>query len=769
MFTLTAGVCSTPFEVTPDTAYNVAEAIEADFTLSDINCSGSNWLADAAGTRAVAITPEPGEAVICTFTNYENPAHIQVCKNTVTTSGDNPAFGFELTGPDNDLPVSTSLSNGNCDFGPGDVNEVMLAAGGGYAISEDPADGWDTQVACVGSAGPEDPANINLSPDETVICTYTNTQRGHVIVQKQTNPAGVLQTFSFSGDAAGVIADGETIDVEVAAGQYVSTEAATNNWNLDSIICDDGDSSGNGSTATFNVQAGESVTCTFTNSYIGVANGFIIVRKQTDPEDDSQVFAFSGDLNGDIADKGTLAAEVAPGQYTSTEQALAGWDLDSISCDDEDSSGDGATATFNVAAGEAVTCTFINSKRGHIIVQKQTVPAGVLETFNFSGDAAGDITDGESIDVEVVAGQYTSTESPAGSWNLDSISCDDDDSTGNGSTATFNVQAGETVTCTFTNTFVSEGNGYIIVRKETDPEDDPALFSFSGDLAGAIGGHGTLAAEVASGQYTSTEAAQAGWDLDSISCDDDDSSGNGATATFNVAAGESVTCTFSNSKRGHMIVSKATNPPGDPALFNFTGDATGDISDSGMIDVEVVAGRYTTTETAASGWDLEDISCDDNNSYGTAQTAVFNIEAGETVTCQFNNVKRAGLTIVKQTAGNDATFCFNLSPADVDGYFCITTSGGTGETTLTDLAPGSYSVVEQAQSEYWMAISNNCSDGSTAGDIVLGPGDELTCTFVNYQFLPIPSTNAWALILLTLALLAGGWYFRPLRPYRHDR
>ena len=40
-------------------------------------------------------------------------------------------------------------------------------------------------------------------------------------------------------------------------------------------------------------------------------------------------------------------------------------------------------------------------------------------------------------------------------------------------------------------------------------------------------------------------------------------------------------------------------------------------------------------------------------------------------------------------------------------------------------------------------------------------GDEITCTFVNVLPVAVPVNNFWALLMLTLMLLATGWYFRP--------
>jgi CSLREA domain-containing protein len=101
--------------------------------------------------------------------------------------------------------------------------------------------------------------------------------------------------------------------------------------------------------------------------------GTIVVEKRTQPGGDPQHFAFSGDAAGTIADGERITvAGLASGTYASTETVPSGWDLASIRCDDSDSSGDFGTAkaTFRVAAGEKVVCTFTNAKRGMVIVPK---------------------------------------------------------------------------------------------------------------------------------------------------------------------------------------------------------------------------------------------------------------------------------------------------------------------------------------------------------------------------------------------------------------
>lgn len=183
----------------------------------------------------------------------------------------------------------------------------------------------------------------------------------------------------------------------------------------------------------------------------------------------------------------------------------------------------------------------------------------------------------------------------------------------------------------------------IVVKKETEPNGSSEEFSFTGDAAGTIGDDETLEVSVtAPGTYTSTEAVPAGWDLKAIACGDSDSSGavGSATATFRVAPNETVTCTFTNTKRGTIVVEKLTIPDGAPGGFSFTGDAAGTLSDNGRIIVQDLRpGRYSSTEATASDWALTGIGCSDTNSSGdlATRTATFDLDPGETVTCTFTN------------------------------------------------------------------------------------------------------------------------------------
>jgi hypothetical protein len=163
-----------------------------------------------------------------------------------------------------------------------------------------------------------------------------------------------------------------------------------------------------------------------------------------------------------------------PGQYTVTEDdPTPAFDLTAIACDDGSSAIPSTwyvvtrTATINLDPGETVTCTFTNTQRSHIIVEKQTDPDAAPGTFTFSGDAAGTISDDGQIVVHNLAPEtYTAIEDdPVPVFYLTAISCDDGSSATPSTwdvgtrTATFQLDPGETVKCTFTNTLLTSPTG----------------------------------------------------------------------------------------------------------------------------------------------------------------------------------------------------------------------------------------------------------------------------------------------------------------------
>src|SRR5262249_40417794 len=131
-----------------------------------------------------------------------------------------------------------------------------------------------------------------------------------------------------------------------------------------------------------------------------------------------------------------------------------------------------------------------------------------------------------------------------------------------------------------------------------------------------------------------------GWDLGSVAVSgDDNASVNGSTATLDVDPGEAITVTFTDAKRGHIIVNKVAVGGND----TFSSDASGgpdpayaDFTLSGgqtPNDQELKPGLYSLSELALGGWDLTGVSISDpsGGSSRAGNTVTLDLAPGETI------------------------------------------------------------------------------------------------------------------------------------------
>jgi spore coat protein A len=96
---------------------------------------------------------------------------------------------------------------------------------------------------------------------------------------------------------------------------------------------------------------------------------------------------------------------------------------------------------------------------GTIAVAKAVRPGAPDGSFDFTGDVAGTLADGETLTTAPLGpGTYTATEQVPANWELTAIACDDADSSGDPTTATATfalsgaeIEARQAPTCTFTN------------------------------------------------------------------------------------------------------------------------------------------------------------------------------------------------------------------------------------------------------------------------------------------------------------------------------
>ena len=187
-------------------------------------------------------------------------------------------------------------------------------------------------------------ATLDIDPGENVVCTFTNTKRASLTVVKVTDPASDPQDFDFDLTGADLPTD---LDLDTDAGDATlpaadvplnaalsaptrSSSPPTAGWTLTNLVCagagGDSSTSMGTRTATLDIDAGENVICTFTNTKLAAA---LTIRKVTDPAEDPQDFDFGLTRAGIPADldldtdggNATLPSQASPSASPRTSSA----------------------------------------------------------------------------------------------------------------------------------------------------------------------------------------------------------------------------------------------------------------------------------------------------------------------------------------------------------------------------------------------------------------------------------------------------------------
>jgi len=181
---------------------------------------------------------------------------------------------------------------------------------------------------------------------------------GQINIAVSTTPDQSAQTFSFTASYVGnsfELRDGESHSSgQLASGTHSVAMTTVNGWTT-SATCSDGSSPN-----AINLAAGETVTCTFNNEEQTAPVTRIIIRKETIPAGQTQVFQFTSDFAGTfgLAHGERKATDVAAGIYSVSESILEGWTQTGATCSDGS-----LPNAINVGQGETVTCTFVSQKQ----------------------------------------------------------------------------------------------------------------------------------------------------------------------------------------------------------------------------------------------------------------------------------------------------------------------------------------------------------------------------------------------------------------------
>lgn len=717
------------------------------YTVSEVQLPGykGTFSGDCDADGKVNITKNKDK--VCVLTNDDIAPTLTVTKVVV-----NGALGTKQV---SDFPLFVSKDSKKTGVKSG-VSQAFSV--GSYVVSEVSNDEYNSVISGDCSAD----GKVRLSFGDTKSCVITNTYKfGKIVIEKQTLPNKSKEKFAFDTNYSRdfELSDGQKNESEkLVAGTYAVREKMTNGWDLSSAVCSD-----HSPINAIVVAGGETVTCVFTNA----KRGHLVVDKITNPTHDETQFGITASGTGSITGggKGVISNdtskdyEVTPGVYTVDETDHDGWQESSNTC-----------RGVVVGAGETKRCTITNTQLGEITLVKKTVGGDGEFHFALSGkslpkSATIETSHGEGMETFSNVdpqNNYSIVENVPQGWRLDDAICkakvlhDDDDRRFQGESDEqdednhtidprhIRVSAGGHVTCTFTNTKLAE----ITLVKKTIGGD--GVFNF--DMTGAtlpesavietVGGEGskTFSNIDPRGVYSITENIPAGWELDDASCSNeyedvsndesvmsqDENSAKTeqqyrskgyafAVNDIRVRAGDHITCTFNNTKLGHIIVDKQTTPEGALQSFDFTLTEKADATDEVMIfesqaaqtfsltdsatpydSGAILPGTYTLSEKEQAGWKMQEASCvvkneqesDARQEVRTFPIDAIDVQAGETLVCTVVNAFTSPTLQIEKT--NDATAA-KRPGADVTYTLVVKAPSENGtvlfDTIVTDLPP----------------------------------------------------------------------------------
>jgi hypothetical protein len=703
----------------PGQAYTVTQGAVPGWTTPGIFCSDRNapnpadrTIVDVAN-RQVSPNLQPGEQLICAFVNVQVAAgSIGITK--LATGGDD-SFAFSNSGGAPASPTNPSVFAIATTAGAGSRTLTGLLPGT-YTITEAIPAGWlsPATVQCAVTSGTSttitptaNGVTVNLGQTgfsvDSVACSFINTKAARLTIVEDAVP-NATQSFAYAAQGAGIPAgfslvnDGTPAPADrlsfanLVAGAVRVTSTTPAGWRLASIAC-----TGTGSAVTnlatgqldLGLVAGDDVTCTFQHQQ----QGTLTVTKSAPAAAAGDSFAFLGPstLAGDYAAGETRTVAVTPGTYAVTEVVPDGWTLSNIACAGGTTTITGATvgptngfepgdttANVTLAAGQAAACTFTNTpSSATIVVRKNSV--GGSGVFSFTGVQDFQIdTRLRTIPeyaITVPAGTHVVREVVPEGWRLTGLTCTGTSTTSlAAATATVTIAAGERVRCTFTD----EKLGRIVVTKSIRGEATTA-FTFGAPAALVPAQVFTLAPTIANGSdsrvfenvpagdYLITENGPGnGFRLVSIACNDP--TGNSSTnpadggAFIRLAAGETVSCTWTNATTGTIVVSAVSFLGQDQFRFNLTNFPTvsslaiattpfvTDVSLGRSPQQNLPPATYTITpQLPPLGWTFQYQQCVSSSgeqhwSFSGATTTIV-LPDGETVRCYYFYIPSAAAVL----------------------------------------------------------------------------------------------------------------------------
>jgi uncharacterized repeat protein (TIGR01451 family) len=713
--------CYTWVDLGPGHTYGVSEATPLGWTtLTDTTHSFG--------------TATGGSDYTYTFVNFEN-ASIVVHKNVLNEFGsevdDSKVFKVEIDGTNTE-----DISEGN------DVTYSDLLPGT-YTISElTTPEGYE--FVSITNGG-----NVTVASGQTHDVYVVNKQLpGSITIVKDALPNAAFN-FGFTGDLGSFILDDDTNPPysntttfsNLGAGTYSVTENPYTTWTLTDLVCVDPDrgtivdiSSRN---ATIDLDFGENITCTFTNSRRPKIN--IIKHVINDNGGTSVASDFTVNVTGENPSKTTFLGSESgtwvyfdPGSYSIDEIEQTGYAKSlSANCLGTLNYGNSRTCTItndDIAPTLTLVKTVVNDNGGNKNGGDWVLYAdGSDEPFYNWGPTVGPN--------QVKAGvEYTLSETSNSGYQASSWIC-----TGGGTQVgnKITLALNEDVTCTITN---DDLPGHLIVHKETNPANDPTGFVIlleGGNLASGRARRDLSTVvpvnyEVNAGTFSVSEDSLSGWDETTNTC-----------SNIEVGIGETKECTITNTKLSSIQGKKfedmngdGDRDPSDTFLNGWTINlykqgggwefvepmTTGDTGTLGQYRFEnLMPNRYLVCETPKNGWmQTAPIS---GTRYDDSVCFEIDLSAGQNLQgYQFGNFEKGKVQGMKyedvdgDSLSHESGEIF-MNNWDVRLYkdwsnpVPVTTSntGETGQFKYTDLELGTYYACEVKQPDWaqtWPSVGD---------------------------------------------------------------
>jgi len=156
----------------------------------------------------------------------------------------------------------------------------------------------------------------------------------------------------------------------------------------------------------------------------------------------------------------------------------------------------------------------------------------------------------------------------------------------------------------------------------------------------------------------------------------------------------------------------------------------------------VVAGIYNITETGMPNlWALASATCTDEFGSSPFDPDLFTVLEGDDITCTFDNIKNATITIIKNATGGDGTFEFDVTEETTGDKTIARINTAESNTTGPISTQSGNVTVTEILPDNWQVFAATCntpgeivdSQRTVVRNVTVTPGDDITCTFGNVK------------------------------------